>query len=651
MQIKIKIRIFIKPGLLFVIILHSIFIIGQDTARSLQTDTLKIKAGNVIIINDSVIKVINDTLIIVNDTTKVLTEKDSKHFYSRLKSFAQKHRVTKELYNATFVSFGDTVIKADKPFKSTDPYLTSSGKIIRKVQIMKLNVFGPSLIDSVNYDTCLTKVKSKFHINTSDRVIYNNLLFSEGDTVNPVIIAENAKLLRELPYIQNATIQIYNISKDSVDVLIVTKDVFKWVVIPIINTAKKWRLKIRNVNVLGLGHEFSNTFSYDADDHPQLQWSYLSYSINNIRRSFINSMFSYDKTDEGIDYRLDFTRSFIPYKVNWGGEIALLRGERNITYSVNDSTQAPWSLKFNQKDIWVGRQFLLQRLKTKDDYPVWFVPAIRFVNLQYTNRPETPDSSFSMKNKSDILSSIAFSKQQYYRVSYLNEFGKTEDFPYGFLLKLTGGYSFAEFRDRTYTAIKAAYGGVLKRNSLYFLSAEYGTYFLNEKPHQEVFHAILNYAAPLIHFRKNHIRNILVIDYITGINMQPVQEIYLNNDHGIKGLKTNELKGQQRLYLHLESNLFTPINYYGFKMLFFVAADIGFIGDNRGIFSNAMYGGYSLGIRIKNDYLVFGTFQFSFTFFPNAPTDTKGYIVDFSEMSDLRFHNFNIGAPSYVGFD
>ncbi len=155
-MIKIKIKIFIKPGLLFVIILHSIFIIGQDTARSLQTDTLKIKAGNVIIINDSVIKVLNDTVIIVNDTTKVLTKKDSKRFYSKLKSFAQKHRVTKELYNATFVSFGDTVIKADKPFKSTDSYLASSGRIIRKVQIMKLDVFGPSLIDSVNYDTCLT---------------------------------------------------------------------------------------------------------------------------------------------------------------------------------------------------------------------------------------------------------------------------------------------------------------------------------------------------------------------------------------------------------------------------------------------------------------------------------------------------------------
>jgi len=648
---QIKIKIFIKPGLFFVIILHSIFIIGQDTTGTLQTDTLKIKAGNVIIINDSVIKVINDTLIIVNDTTKVLTKKDSKHFYSKLRTFAQKYRVTKELYDITFVSFGDTAIKADKPFKSTDPYLASSGKIIRKVQIMKLNVFGPSLIDSVNYDTCLTKDKSKFHINTSDRVIHNNLLFSEGDTVNPAIIAENAKLLRELPYIQNATIQVYNISKDSVDVLIVTKDVFDWVIIPIIITAKKWRLKIRNVNVLGLGHEFSNTFSFNANDHPQLVWSYSSYTIHNISRSFISSMVSYDKTDEGIDYRLDFTRSFIPYKVNWGGGITFLRRDRYINYAVNDSTIAPWTLKFNQRDIWVGRQFPLQRLKTKDDYPVWFVPAIRFVNLHYTNRPETPDSSFSIKNKSDILGSIAFSKQQYYRVHYLNEFGKTEDFPYGFLFKLTGGYSLGEFRDRSYAGIKIAYGGVLKRSSLYFLSAEYGTFFLNEKRQQEIFRAILNYASPLIHFRKNHIRNFLVIDYITGIDMHPGQEIYLNNDHGIKGLKTNELTGQQRFYLRLESNLFTPINYYGFRMSFFAAVDIGFIGDNRGVFSNATYSGYSLGIRIKNDYLVFGTFQFSFTFFPNVPGDTKGFIVDFFEMPDFRFHNFDIGAPSYVGFD
>ena len=103
----------------------------------------------------------------------------------------------------------------------------------------------------------------------------------------------------------------------------------------------------------------------------------------------------------------------------------------------------------------------MKKIKIK----IFIKPGLLFVIILHSIFIIGP---FSMKNKSDILSSIAFSRQQYYRVNYLNEFGKTEDFPYGFLLKLTGGYSFAEFHDRTYTAIKVAYGGVLKRSSLYW---------------------------------------------------------------------------------------------------------------------------------------------------------------------------------------
>ncbi len=645
-----RIKILIKPVLLFVFYLFSIFIFGQDTINSLQTDTLKIKAGSFVIINDSVLKVKADTLLIKNDTTMVFTSKDSR-FYSKLQQFAYKNKITKKLYNAAFVSYDNTVIKEKQEFKSTDKYLASSGKIIRKIEIKNLRIFGPPLIESVNYDSCLTKDEKKFHINTSDKVIYKNLLFSEGDTVNPSILAENGKLLRDLPYIQNATIQVYDASKDSVDILIVVKDVFEWAVYPIIISAKKWRLRVKNVNVLGLGHEFDNAFSFDANESPVFKWTYSSYIIKNIGRSFIDCKLSYEKLDEGIDYKAGISRSFIPYKVNWGGGISFLKRERDITYSVNDSTSAPWNLKFNQNDIWIGKQFPLNWLKTKDSYPVWFVPAIRLINTHYTDRPEIPDSSFSMKNTTDILGSISFSKQEYYRVNYINEFGKTEDFPYGFLLKLTGGYSIGELSDRTYAGIEIAYGGKLNKIGLYYLLAEFGTYLLNDEIQQEIFHSKLTYTPPLIYLKNYFIRNMLTIDYIIGRDMQPGQEIYLNNEHGIKGLKTDELTGQQRFYLNLESNLFSPINLLGFRMSFFTAANIGFIGGYKGIFSYPMYGGYGIGIRVKNEFLVFGSFQLSFTYFPNAPGDAKNFILDFFEMPDHKFDNFDISAPSYIGYE
>ncbi len=67
---------------------------------------------------------------------------------------------------------------------------------------------------------------NKTHFNTNENIIRKNLLFSEGDTISPLILSDNERILRQLPYIDDARIIVVPVSDDEADIVVYTKDVY-----------------------------------------------------------------------------------------------------------------------------------------------------------------------------------------------------------------------------------------------------------------------------------------------------------------------------------------------------------------------------------------------------------------------------------------
>lgn len=102
------------------------------------------------------------------------------------------------------------------------------GKIIRNIRIQKLG-FNKSVNDTSRFDrNIFNDIGDALHPSTATKVILNNLFFSAGDTLYPYLLADNERYLRNLSYLQDARISIQEDpgSKDSVDVIILCKDVF-----------------------------------------------------------------------------------------------------------------------------------------------------------------------------------------------------------------------------------------------------------------------------------------------------------------------------------------------------------------------------------------------------------------------------------------
>ncbi len=118
-----------------------------------------------------------------------------------------------------------------------------------------------------------------------------------------------------------------------------------------------------------------------------------------------------------------------------------------------------------------------------------------------------------------------------------------------------------------------------------------------------------------------------------------------------RDLANDSVNGTQRLTLSLESVLFSPINLYGFRFAFFGFADFSFLSATNQIVGN----GYSLssigvGIRIRNDNLVFNTFQLRIGYFPNYPPYSTISPVTVSGEQLLHPANFDPGPPSVIPY-
>lgn len=112
--------------------------------------------------------------------------------------------------------------------RSELPYKPFEGKIIRHIYFKDLN-FESSFSDtSSRIISFAAKLAEKVHTYTKESVLRNNLFIKENTPLNSFKTADNERYLRSLDFIQDARIIIKDISltDDSVDLLVITKDLF-----------------------------------------------------------------------------------------------------------------------------------------------------------------------------------------------------------------------------------------------------------------------------------------------------------------------------------------------------------------------------------------------------------------------------------------
>lgn len=583
-------------------------------------------------------------------------EKDSIR-YTRLKEKFYKRKITKSIYQLFFndvynrkKSSGEVVNIDANPF---DEY---AGLTIRKIDIRQLKMLGESVHDTNRVSNRFqTFVSTKLHRNTSQQVIRKSmLLFSEGDIVDPVLFKDNERILRQNNAILDTRIIVVPIPGDlnRVDVLVLLQDI--WPIIPegSFGGFDSFRLGVTNHNVRGWTHSNTISVRWRQEDTLQQLGMRVIYTMPYIGRSFISAQMGLIWERDLKHQFLRFSRPFLSVETVHAGAVETglkeIREYKKETDNIKETIT--YTSRYGYYDLWYGRAF---RFKTSEANPnKRLVAAARYYKYRYLKRPEvTADSNRAYWNQSALLLSFGYSDRNYYRDLLIFGFGRTEDVPVGSMMTFTLGRDMAEFGSRGYGGVRFSKGGYLPQNLGYIYGlVDAGSYLQLKEIHQGVLSTYMNYFTPLLPVGLSQVRQFVNFRYTQGFRRDALEYINLTDEYGIRGVFSDQLVGKKRLNMGIETVLFTPGSFLGFRGAHFVFADFGLIANTDGLWKGKLYQAYGAGVRLRNEHLTFKTIEFRLAYYPNIPTLSSDWRFRVSGMTTLRLQDFDMSAPEIVPF-
>jgi hypothetical protein len=251
-----------------------------------------------------------------------------------------------------------------------------------------------------------------------------------------------------------------------------------------------------------------------------------------------------------------------------------------------------------------------------------------------------------------FLASAALSVQKFYKANLIYGYGRTEDIPYGALIDITAGREINEFKRRFYSGLSLSLGNKLKRAGYLYGTAGFSAFFNENKTEQGTLWLRANYFTNLRYVGTHRMRNFLRVDYTRGFGRYTDEYLLFNTENGFTGFRNDSLRAEkQRLTMNFESVLFSPRKIYGFRFAYFAFGDLGYLfGTNEFFNEGEIISRIGIGLRLRNDNLVFNTLQIKFSFYPNLPRYSKVSNFNVSGERLLDPDNFEPGPPSLLPY-
>lgn len=566
-----------------------------------------------------------------------------------LETKKSRSRVSQLLTDWIYAAPVDTTFSGVEALESVKPFIPFEGRYIRNIIVVRLNIFGDSRVgESQEGKPWIVRTGNRLHIDTRERIIANYFLMDEGDRVEPYVLADTERILRRRPFIQDAKIEVVPVPEqpDSVDLLVVIRDVWSIGIRPTIREYNSYRIKVYDRNFLGFGHDIEYEADVNLDRDRRLDNVFI-YRMTNLYGSFIDLAALYEDTHERERAQLSLVRGFVSPEIRYTG--ALTIGEIE-NWAVN-----PYDVRnsYQLRDFWMGRSFLLGSSDTEGAGRVRAILAGRVQRIDYYVQPPVhADTNRTYHDRTLLLGSLSLAKTEYRKAKLIFGYGTTEDIQYGFLFSLTGGHQSGEFDDRPYTGADIGFGKFIGRTGYVSGTARVGTFFRNGKSEDGVVDLMSGAFTPLHQVGRYFFRHFATVHYTWGFSRREENGLELEGRNGIIEVGNIGLEGKQRLVLNYESVLFTPWDWYKFRLAFFGFVSSGNLGDDWNPFqrNDKYYTSFGLGIRIHNERLVFDPLEIRFIFFPSVPPDASTTWYHIGTVRRLPFPNFDPRAPSTVPY-
>lgn len=571
------------------------------------------------------------------DTTILQRAERNRRLYDSIAAKTSRRAVPRLLYKMLFVrpvldtTDNGRVLDEDRLF---EPY---AGKTIGEIAIAREQVFSPD-------GNWFERTGNNVHVLTRDRVIRRDLLFRPGDKVDPQILVRNKQLLRSRAYISDAELEIVPDPLDTAIVNIVVHTRDSWTISADAGFHSEGRtmFSVYDANILGTGNKLSVKTHFDRNDFGY-GGNIVEYEIPNLLGTFYTAAFSAGRDFYNSELKLGLGKEFIKptdYEVGASYE------EVKEKYYLVDRDTSELG-KIHAVDIWGGRSKYIAPIRSSV-----YVTG-RYSRAHFSLRPQVgPEYNPAFHNTDNLLFGVGLYREKFYSANLVYGYGTREYLATGYNAELVGGYSWGEFDELMYL------GAGLKAGSFrplgYVMGGiSFGSYIdlSTGAWRRSAVDIDLRWFSNLFVFRRNRIRQFLSLNYTQGWNRYSGSEEVLRftRENGLRSLR-EDVTGINRAVLNTETVFFTPYQPLGFRIALFGFADFGLLGYHANPFRNEFFASFGIGMRIKNERLIFNAIQLELGFAVGKRGWLDSRYVRVSNQTRMEQYRYLPTRPEIVGF-
>ncbi len=584
---------------------------------------------------------------------EILAKKDSAKVYRDIEKYSKKRKFTHFIHKLIFEPVAKQKIRKSsfQKIKKVN-YSKFEGKIIRNIKISTLDPFGYSDVDSTQTPkNFLDNSGNSLHLKTKNITIRNLILIKRNKPLDSLLIKESERLVRSQRFVSGITSKIELVSQDSVDVSFRVLD--SWSLYPDFSSStSKSNLVLTERNFLGLGHEFSNSYSKSLSSN-QSGFS-TSYTIPNISNTYLNSQLNYEiDLYDNYSKSINLERPFFSPYARWAAGINLGQNlNKSLLLNENQILEIQ-NIKFNFQDYWAGHSYQIFKGNSEYNRATNFITSARYFNKNFIEKPYINKDSLNIYDSEKLyLIGLGISSRKFTQDKYIFNFNITEDIASGFVYNLTTGYQKKYNEYQFYAGGRIAIGNYFEFG---YLSGnlEYGSFLNSGKTNQSTSILKLVYFSNIQEIGKWKLRQFIKPQVIIGNNRidANADKLTLNGSTGIIGFDSETLFGTKKLLLTLQTQTYSPWKLLGFRLNPYVNLTAGMLGNNNSGFKRSkVYSQLGVGVILSNDFLIFDSFEFSVSFYPNIPDGNSVFKTNSVYTSDFGLQGFEIAKPGLVDY-
>lgn len=536
------------------------------------------------------------------------------------------------------------------------------GRIIRNIQVHRVE-FGTPINDTAkSFKNALVNLADFFHHNTRHYVIRNNLFFKEGEKVFPYLFADNERHLRDLDYIRDAKILIVPVkgSRDSVDVVVLTKDVLSLGGGLSVSSVDRTEANIREDNFFGWGDRLLIRGLYDGERHTKLGYG-AEYITRNIAGSFIDGTLGFQnfsptlntaRKEETVIYTSLIKPLVHPY-MRWTYGMTYGYHYTTNMYVSDSLYNSDFKYSYSDIDAWGGFTMEVNNKEAKyTDERLRTLISARVLQQRFIAVPSKYENSFFFRyaDITGILGSVSIFRQDFYKTRYVFGFGRTEDVPEGIDVSVTTGWTDKQNRVRGYIGLNLQMEYFSKKDHYFNYTFRFGG-FTKEKKFEDVdLLANLDYFSDLKSLGSWKQRTYVSLGFTKQLNKVLNEPLFLDSEFGLTEFRNDSLFGGDfRATAKVESVFYSDWSLFSFRFAPFVFAHGCLIeGNIPETITRNFYSSLGAGVRVRNESLIFGTIELRGFYYPKKNFYNDDFKVEIATNIRFKYNTPRIRRPEFI---